>query len=318
MTTRSDYQRLFDLWRAIEQAGGVNAYVEAQLRERGFVLERKKTDEHEQGASSRAYKKSLKAEAEERRQLKKEAWQAYKANHIVHLGEGVFWNDEADPTSGTCPTPRSAPPRTSCRRSTRPQQAGRGPGPDGARAALAGLPPRRGRRASTTAASPSPSATARERAIWAPHAEAQGGPALDPAQHRREAARSTGRATASSPAARSPPTPPRTPAPKVVVKMDIKDFFPTVTLPPRQGHLPQGRLPRAGGDAAGAALHRGAARGRRARGQDLLRRARPALPAAGGADQPGADQHAVPAPRPAAHRPRRRSSAGATRATPTT
>jgi len=95
MTTRSDYQRLFDLWRAIGQAGGVNAYVQAQLRERGFVLERKKTDGMSKAELS-AYKKSLKEEAAERRRLKKEAWQAYRATHVVHLGEGVFWNDESD------------------------------------------------------------------------------------------------------------------------------------------------------------------------------------------------------------------------------
>ncbi len=95
MTTRSDHQRLFDLWRAIGQAGGVNAYVQQELRARGFVLERKKSEEMSK-AELAAYKKSLKEEAAERRRLKKEAWQAYRATHVVHLGEGVFWNDESD------------------------------------------------------------------------------------------------------------------------------------------------------------------------------------------------------------------------------
>jgi hypothetical protein len=95
MTTRSEYQRLFDLWRAIGQAGGVSAYVQGELRARGFVLERKKTDEMSK-AELAAYKKSLKEEAAERRRLKKEAWQAYRVTHVVHLGEGVFWNDESD------------------------------------------------------------------------------------------------------------------------------------------------------------------------------------------------------------------------------
>ena len=97
MTTRSDYQRLLDLWRAIGQAGGVNAYVQAQLRERGFVLERKKTESMSKSELS-AYKKSLKEEAAERRRLKREAWLAYRATHVVHLGEGegIFWNDESD------------------------------------------------------------------------------------------------------------------------------------------------------------------------------------------------------------------------------
>src|ERR1700685_2016081 len=95
MTTRSDYQRYFDLWRAIGQAGGGNAYVQQELRARGFVLERKKTDAMSKEELS-AYKKSLKEEAAERRRLKKEAWLAYRATRVVHLGEGVFWNDETD------------------------------------------------------------------------------------------------------------------------------------------------------------------------------------------------------------------------------
>lgn len=89
---RTDLQ---SLWRAIEQAGTIQAYVESQLRERGFLVERRATE----GMSQRelnAYKKSLQEEAAERRRLKKEAWRAYKANHIVHLGEGVYWNDEDD------------------------------------------------------------------------------------------------------------------------------------------------------------------------------------------------------------------------------
>jgi RNA-directed DNA polymerase len=95
MTTRTDYQRLFDLWRAIGQAGGIDAYVQQQLRERGFVLERKKSEEMSKPELA-AYKKSLKDEAAERRKLRKEAWQAYRATHVVHLGEGIFWNDESD------------------------------------------------------------------------------------------------------------------------------------------------------------------------------------------------------------------------------
>ena len=97
MTTRSDSERLFDLWRAIGQAGGVSAYVQAQLRERGFLLERKKTDTMSKSELA-AYKKSLKDEAAERRRLKREAWLAYRATHVVHLGEGegIFWNDESD------------------------------------------------------------------------------------------------------------------------------------------------------------------------------------------------------------------------------
>src|SRR5262249_57989541 len=82
------------LWRSIQQAGGIQAYIDAQLAERGVKVERKETG----GMSAKEleqYKKSLRAEAEERKKLKKEAWKAHKANHIVHLGEGVYWTDEA-------------------------------------------------------------------------------------------------------------------------------------------------------------------------------------------------------------------------------
>src|SRR5690606_8036479 len=38
-------------------------------------------------------KESLKREVLERRKLRKEAWQAYRATHIEHIGEGVYFND---------------------------------------------------------------------------------------------------------------------------------------------------------------------------------------------------------------------------------
>src|SRR5262245_20993766 len=87
---------LIVLWRNIVQAGGIPAWVDAQLTARGLFVTRRDA----KGMSEReleGYKKDRKAEAEERRKLRKEAWQAYKANHVVHLGEGVFWKDAAGP-----------------------------------------------------------------------------------------------------------------------------------------------------------------------------------------------------------------------------
>ncbi len=90
MAKQSD---LVTLWRAIQQAGSRQAYIEQQLRERGFLVERRETDAMSERELD-AYKKSLREEAAEKRKLEKEAWQAYRASHIVHLGEGVYWNDE--------------------------------------------------------------------------------------------------------------------------------------------------------------------------------------------------------------------------------
>ncbi|WP_169976933.1 reverse transcriptase family protein [Tautonia rosea] len=85
---------LLSLWRAIEQAGGIDAYVNNQLVERGFLVARRDMDTMSDRERT-AYKKQLKEEAAHRRELKREAWNAYRARHIVHLGEGIYWNDQA-------------------------------------------------------------------------------------------------------------------------------------------------------------------------------------------------------------------------------
>jgi len=89
MTQRSEINQL---WDAIETAGSINAYVNEQLREHGFVVQRRATDDMSRRQLD-SYKKELKAEAAEKKRLNKLSWIAYKANHIVHLGDGVYWND---------------------------------------------------------------------------------------------------------------------------------------------------------------------------------------------------------------------------------
>ena len=82
------------LWRSIQQAGSSEAYILAQLQEHGFLVARRETD----GMSDREkedYKKSLRAEAEEKKRLRREVWQAYRATHVVFLGDGIYWSDEA-------------------------------------------------------------------------------------------------------------------------------------------------------------------------------------------------------------------------------
>ena len=86
---------LFTLWQAIAEAGGIDRYVQGQLTERGFLVERRETDKMSKAELDR-YKKQLRREAAERRELKQTAWAAYRATHIVHLGDGVYWNDAAD------------------------------------------------------------------------------------------------------------------------------------------------------------------------------------------------------------------------------
>ncbi len=81
------------LWQDIEQAGGRYHYVQQQLVAQGFLVERQLTDNMSPKERER-YKKLLKLEAAEEKNLKKAAWQAYKAHHMVYLGRHVYWSDD--------------------------------------------------------------------------------------------------------------------------------------------------------------------------------------------------------------------------------
>ena len=81
------------LWQDIEQAGGRYHYVQQQLVAQGFMVERQLTDNMSPKERER-YKKLLKLEAAEEKNLKKAAWQAYKAHHMVYLGRHVYWSDD--------------------------------------------------------------------------------------------------------------------------------------------------------------------------------------------------------------------------------
>lgn len=94
------------LWQAVTAAGGVDAYIQSQLQSRGFAVQRRETDGMSK-AELKRYKAALKKEAAERRQLKADAWQAYRAAHIVHLGEGVFWSDARDHDRFDLPEPEA-------------------------------------------------------------------------------------------------------------------------------------------------------------------------------------------------------------------
>lgn len=81
-------------WADVAAKGGIREWVDAQIATRGL------TDPGGASSMNDAEKKLYKARREEerriRRELYKQAWQAYKRSHIVHLGPGVFWHDTAD------------------------------------------------------------------------------------------------------------------------------------------------------------------------------------------------------------------------------
>ena len=77
-------------WQGIEAAGGIDRWIHDELRKQGLVV-----DDQPVGDKA-AWKEKKQAEAGARRALHKLAWSAYTATHINHLGPGVHWHDHVD------------------------------------------------------------------------------------------------------------------------------------------------------------------------------------------------------------------------------
>lgn len=81
-------------WADVAAAGGIREWVDAQIAKQGLA------DPGVTSGMNDAEKKLYKARRDEerrvRRELYKQAWLAYKRAHIVHLGAGVWWHDTAD------------------------------------------------------------------------------------------------------------------------------------------------------------------------------------------------------------------------------
>jgi hypothetical protein len=223
---------LVSLWRTITQAGGIAAWVDAQLTSRGLLVTRRET-EGLSDAERESYKKELKAEAEERAKLRRQAAGAYKANHIVHLGEGVFWNDDSSPDKWDLPHAEERAAENELPPLDTPQQLADALGITMARLRWLAYH----RDAATSIHYRRfviPKRGGGERAIWAPL------PTIKAAQHwilHHIAERLPvhgaahgflpGRSTLTNAAIHTNP--------RVLLKVDIKDFFPTVTLPRVKG-----------------------------------------------------------------------------------
>lgn len=81
-------------WKVIAEAGGIDRWVYSELERRGLV------EDVDFQTLSKKEKKAFKARRDEerrvRRVLKKHGWSEYKRAHIVHLGAGVFYHDTVD------------------------------------------------------------------------------------------------------------------------------------------------------------------------------------------------------------------------------
>ena len=81
-------------WPDIAQAGGIRNWVDAELTRRGL------REDVDTSTLSDKQRKAFKAKREEERKVRRElmaaAWKVYRANHLVHLGIGVWYHDTAD------------------------------------------------------------------------------------------------------------------------------------------------------------------------------------------------------------------------------
>lgn len=82
------------IWQEILQAGSTEKYINQTLSKNGFLVERRSVDKMD-AKQLKEYKESLQKESQEKKKLKKEIWKTYKENNVTYLGEGIFWQDKA-------------------------------------------------------------------------------------------------------------------------------------------------------------------------------------------------------------------------------
>jgi RNA-directed DNA polymerase len=86
--------RAAQVWEQIKTAGNVDAWITQQLAQQGVLVGEDPSTLSD--AEKKTYKERKKAEATAKRNLQQEAWRAHKSAHIVHLGVKPFWNDLVD------------------------------------------------------------------------------------------------------------------------------------------------------------------------------------------------------------------------------
>ncbi len=91
----SSTERVLPPWPEIAEAGGIDSWVVVELQARGLWEEGVDTST----LSDRERKKYKSRREEERRvrkQLRRHAWSQFRENHLVHVGAGIFYHDTAD------------------------------------------------------------------------------------------------------------------------------------------------------------------------------------------------------------------------------
>ena len=90
-------QRAAVRWKAIVEAGGEDAWIAFELRQKGLFVDVDPATLSD--AEKGAYKERKKAEALETRALRKLARQAYLATHVDFVGAGIYFRDTENETA---------------------------------------------------------------------------------------------------------------------------------------------------------------------------------------------------------------------------
>jgi len=82
-------------WSQIAEAGGIRQWIDAELRRQALLDEGTDTSRLSD-KDRKQYKARREEERRVRRELHRQAWAAYRRAHLVHVGVGVFYHDTAD------------------------------------------------------------------------------------------------------------------------------------------------------------------------------------------------------------------------------
>ncbi len=96
-TRAVEREGLIALARTIAEAGGETTWVTAELRAKGLCVDMDPSTLGE--AEKGAFKEKKRAEAVEKKRLTKLALEAHRATHVLHVGAGIFYSDEGDETA---------------------------------------------------------------------------------------------------------------------------------------------------------------------------------------------------------------------------
>ncbi|MEC7985289.1 MAG: reverse transcriptase family protein [Myxococcota bacterium] len=94
--SKENQNELVELWNEIQIAGGREAYIRSELTRMGIEIpKRVKITNLRDKVKKARYIALRQKEEEARARINKKIWAAYKMTHIVELGDGIFWKDPA-------------------------------------------------------------------------------------------------------------------------------------------------------------------------------------------------------------------------------